>query len=160
DDGGIADWRPSGSIRFGGDGSGAQARRARQMGRGCDCSEAARSRDWQPRATPSGRRLQKEVGETKQTRGRGPHRETGIPQQAAAIAIRRTDDAFEVCLIRKNESKGWGIPKGMIELGETPEETALNEAWEEAGLKGRLLGDAVGTYEYEKWRTNFLVAVF
>jgi len=89
-----------------------------------------------------------------------PIRNTGIPQQAAAIAIRRTDDAFEVCLIRKSGSKGWGIPKGMIELGETPEETALNEAWEEAGLKGRLLGDAVGTYEYEKWHTNFLVAVF
>ena len=48
----------------------------------------------------------------------------------------------------------------MIELGDTPEETALNEAWEEAGVKGRLLGDAVGRYEYEKWATNFLVAVF
>jgi 8-oxo-dGTP pyrophosphatase MutT (NUDIX family) len=83
-----------------------------------------------------------------------------VPQQAAAIAIRRRGGAFEVCLIRKRESKKWGIPKGMIERGDTPEEAALNEAWEEAGVKGRLLGDAVGTYEYWKWARNFLVAVF
>jgi phosphohistidine phosphatase len=85
---------------------------------------------------------------------------TGIPQQAAAIAIRRNGDTFEVCLIRKRRSKSWGIPKGLVDPGDTHEETALNEAWEEAGIKGRLLGDAVGTYEYEKWYTTFVVAVY
>ena len=85
---------------------------------------------------------------------------TRIPQQAAVIAVRGNGDTLEVCLIRKKESKSWGIPKGLVDPGDTHEQTALNEAWEEAGLKGRLLGDAVGTYEYEKWYTTFLVAVY
>jgi 8-oxo-dGTP pyrophosphatase MutT (NUDIX family) len=82
------------------------------------------------------------------------------PQQAATIAIRRKGRAIEVCLIRRRGSYTWGIPKGTIDPGYTPEETALNEAWEEAGLEGRLLGNAIGTYEYEKWYTTLRVAVF
>jgi 8-oxo-dGTP pyrophosphatase MutT (NUDIX family) len=48
----------------------------------------------------------------------------------------------------------------LVDPGDTPEETALNEAWEEAGLRGRLIGDVVGTYEYEKWNTTFAVTVY
>jgi phosphohistidine phosphatase len=83
-----------------------------------------------------------------------------VLEQAAAIAVRRNGEIVEVCLIRRRGSKKWGIPKGLIDPGDTPEETALNEAWEEAGLKGRLLGDAIGAYEYEKWETNLVVAVY
>jgi 8-oxo-dGTP pyrophosphatase MutT (NUDIX family) len=82
------------------------------------------------------------------------------PQQAGVIAVRRRGGDVEMCLIRRKESRGWGIPKGMVERGDTHEETALNEAWEEAGLKGRLVGDAVGTYEYEKWDACLVVAVY
>ena len=82
------------------------------------------------------------------------------PQQAGVIAVRRAGDDIEVCLIRRRESRGWGIPKGMVERGDTHEETALNEAWEEAGLKGRLIGGAIGTYEYEKWDLDLVVAVY
>lgn len=83
-----------------------------------------------------------------------------VPQQAAAIAVRRSDKSLEVCLIRRKGSKGWGIPKGVVDRGDTHEETALNEAWEEAGLKGRLIGDAIGTYDYEKWGKTLTVAVY
>ena len=85
---------------------------------------------------------------------------SSVPQQAAAIAVRQNGEALEMCLIRKKGKKNWGIPKGIIDPGDTPEETVLNEAWEEAGLKGRLLGEAVGRYEYEKWYTTFVVAVY
>jgi 8-oxo-dGTP pyrophosphatase MutT (NUDIX family) len=64
-----------------------------------------------------------------------------------------------MCLIRR-ASRKWGIPKGFVDPGDTPEQTALNEAWEEAGLRGRLLGDVVGTYEYEKWNMRLRVAVY
>lgn len=83
-----------------------------------------------------------------------------LPEQAAAIPVRRNGKTFEVCLIRKRGSKTWGIPKGLVDPGDTHEETALNEALEEAGLKGRLIGDAVGIYEYEKWNSTFAVAVY
>jgi phosphohistidine phosphatase len=85
---------------------------------------------------------------------------TGLRQQAAAIAVRRNGDTLQVCLIRRKKSKRWGIPKGLVDPGDTLEETALNEAWEEAGLRGRLIGDAIGSYEYEKWDTTLAVAVY
>jgi 8-oxo-dGTP pyrophosphatase MutT (NUDIX family) len=81
------------------------------------------------------------------------------PQQAAAIPFRRVGESVQVCLIRRKDSVPWGIPKGIIDPGETSGETALNETWEEAGLRGRLIGDAIGTYRYEKWGVGLTVAV-
>jgi 8-oxo-dGTP pyrophosphatase MutT (NUDIX family) len=82
------------------------------------------------------------------------------PQQAAAIPIRRSGEALEVCLIRKRESDAWGIPKGSVDSGDTHAKTALKEAWEEAGLRGRLIGDSLGTYRYEKFGRPLAVMVF
>jgi 8-oxo-dGTP pyrophosphatase MutT (NUDIX family) len=48
----------------------------------------------------------------------------------------------------------------LVERGDTLEETALNEAWEEAGLTGSLLGRTLGTYQYQKWGTTLTVAVY
>ncbi len=84
----------------------------------------------------------------------------GVPQQAAAFPSRRTDGILEVCLIRRRDATGWGIPKGNIDRGNTPEATALIEAYEEAGVEGRLLDRPVGTYRYEKWEVSLLVVVY
>lgn len=83
-----------------------------------------------------------------------------LPQQAAAIPVRKKSAALEVCLIRRKGSTSWGIPKGSVDPGDTHEETALKEAWEEAGISGRLLGVSLGTYEYDKWDLTFEVAVY
>jgi 8-oxo-dGTP pyrophosphatase MutT (NUDIX family) len=43
----------------------------------------------------------------------------------------------------------WALPKGNIDEGERPDETALREVWEETGVRGRLvekLGDVKYTY--------------
>jgi 8-oxo-dGTP pyrophosphatase MutT (NUDIX family) len=82
------------------------------------------------------------------------------PQQAAAIPIRRRGEDVQVCLIRKRLSGSWGIPKGTVESGETHASTALNEAWEEAGVRGRVIGDPLGTYIYEKYGRPLTVMVF
>lgn len=82
------------------------------------------------------------------------------PQQAAVFAVRKSGADIEVCLIRRKDARTWGIPKGFIESGDTPEETALNEAWEEAGIHGQLVGEAIGTYEYAKSGTRLTVAVY
>ena len=82
------------------------------------------------------------------------------PRQAAVLAVRKDGADVEVCLIRKRSSGAWGIPKGFVDPGYTREETALNEAWEEAGIRGRLIGDPVGTYEYAKFGASLTVAVY
>ena len=81
-------------------------------------------------------------------------------QQAGVIAFRRGPQGPEVCLIRRKNSGRWAIPKGLIDPGDTVGQTALNEALEEAGLRGRLLMDApIGTYERGKVETRLTVAV-
>jgi 8-oxo-dGTP pyrophosphatase MutT (NUDIX family) len=82
------------------------------------------------------------------------------PQQAAAIPIRRRGNALQVCLIRKRLAGSWGIPKGTVDAGHSHETTALNEAWEEAGLRGRLVGEALGTYRYEKFGRPLTVMLY
>src|SRR6476661_7990874 len=83
-----------------------------------------------------------------------------MPQQTGVIPIRRRREGVQVCLMRRKHADGWGIPKGFIDRGSTPEEAALNEAWEEVGLSGQILGDAVGSYRYRKWGNRFTVTAF
>jgi 8-oxo-dGTP pyrophosphatase MutT (NUDIX family) len=79
--------------------------------------------------------------------------------QASAIPFRRVDDRLEVCLITSLKRKRWMFPKGIIDPGETYVETALKEAHEEAGLRGRIVGEPLGAYEYSKWGTTLEVTV-
>lgn len=44
----------------------------------------------------------------------------------------------------------WTFPKGIVEPGHTLGETALKEAWEEAGLRGEIVGTVLGTYSQRK----------
>ena len=84
-----------------------------------------------------------------------------MKQQAAVIPFRGAGKKLEVCVIRrKGSKKKWGIPKGFVDRGDTAKETALKEANEEAGLKGKLVGDPVGSYEYEKWGVTLAVTVY
>ncbi len=82
-----------------------------------------------------------------------------IPQ-ASAIPYRRKGETVEFCMISSMSGRRWGFPKGIIEPGDTPEETALVEAREEAGLCGQIMGDPLGTYRYQKWGTHLDVMVY
>lgn len=77
-------------------------------------------------------------------------------RQAAALALRRG----RVCLITSRNGKRWVIPKGWIEPGQTAGETALQEAYEEAGLVGALEREPIGSYIYEKEGRTYHVTVF
>jgi ADP-ribose pyrophosphatase YjhB (NUDIX family) len=50
------------------------------------------------------------------------------------VVFRRGDVAVEFLLIR-DPYENWGLPKGHIEGGETPEQAALREVEEETGLR-------------------------
>src|SRR4029453_16497461 len=81
-----------------------------------------------------------------------------FPEQAAAFPVRRFGRDIQVCLIRRKTTGVWGIPKGIVDPGDTHEETALNEAWEEAGISGRLLGKAGGAHPKKKGGKKLNVA--
>src|SRR5689334_10978246 len=77
-------------------------------------------------------------------------------RQAAALPLRQG----RICLITSRNGKRWVIPKGWIEPGQTAGETALQEAWEEAGLVGSLEREPIGSYLYEKEGRTHHVIVF
>jgi len=54
---------------------------------------------------------------------------------------------------------GWGLPKGGVKGGQTPEQAALAESLEEAGLLGQL-EDRLGSFRYRKRGKKNLVHVF
>ncbi len=78
--------------------------------------------------------------------------------QASAVPYRIRGGEPEYLLITSNKGH-WIFPKGIIDPGETAEQTALKESLEEGGIRGRL-GPPLGTYTYEKWESECEVTVF
>jgi 8-oxo-dGTP pyrophosphatase MutT (NUDIX family) len=66
---------------------------------------------------------------------------------AGGVIYRQVEEALEVCLIATQGGKTWQLPKGIIEDGEPPEETALREVSEETGLQGDIVAN-LGKIEY------------
>jgi 8-oxo-dGTP pyrophosphatase MutT (NUDIX family) len=81
---------------------------------------------------------------------------SGALEQAAAIPVK----GKRVCLVTSSSGRRWVVPKGIIDPGHTAAETALQEAWEEAGLRGTLRPEPVGSYVYAKWGRVCQVSVF
>ncbi len=73
----------------------------------------------------------------------------GQRQQYAALPWRE-NHSLEIMLISSRETRRWIIPKGwpMPEL--LPHETAMREAFEEAGIEGEIEAQAIGSYRYLK----------
>jgi 8-oxo-dGTP pyrophosphatase MutT (NUDIX family) len=85
--------------------------------------------------------------------------------QFAALPFRRKKSGVELLLVSTLDSKRWIIPKGWPMDGVTPAEAAAQEAWEEAGARGRIYDACIGLYSYSKWLDEELslpcvVAVF
>jgi 8-oxo-dGTP pyrophosphatase MutT (NUDIX family) len=66
---------------------------------------------------------------------------------AGGVVVRRGPDGPEVLLASRRTRRGelvWGLPKGLVEPGEDPEQTALREVEEETGYRAKVrepLGD-------------------
>ena len=60
-----------------------------------------------------------------------------MPPSAGAIVFRRGAAEREVLMIAGH--RAWSFPKGRMEPGETPEQTALREVFEETGYRIRLI---------------------
>ncbi|NTU69012.1 MAG: NUDIX hydrolase [Chlorobiaceae bacterium] len=65
-----------------------------------------------------------------------------------------------IMLITARRSGKWIIPKGHIEKGMTPAESAAKEAWEEAGVRGTVGTVPIGSYRYRRSGGLYSVEVY
>jgi 8-oxo-dGTP pyrophosphatase MutT (NUDIX family) len=63
-------------------------------------------------------------------------------------------------LVTARRTGRWIIPKGHVKRGFTPADSAANEAFEEAGLLGRVVGDVIGTYYDRRPSGIYSIKVF
>jgi 8-oxo-dGTP pyrophosphatase MutT (NUDIX family) len=71
--------------------------------------------------------------------------------ESGALAYRRRENGeLEILLVSKKRSKRWGIPKGRVNASLSFGETAAKEAFEEAGVIGRVSPNSVGMFRAKK----------
>jgi 8-oxo-dGTP pyrophosphatase MutT (NUDIX family) len=75
----------------------------------------------------------------------------GTGEQIAALPFRIEAGNLQILLITSRETRRWVIPKGGRIRGLRPREVAAREAFEEAGLVGKIVGKRpIGSYHYSK----------
>jgi 8-oxo-dGTP pyrophosphatase MutT (NUDIX family) len=70
--------------------------------------------------------------------------------QYGAIAWRPAAAGVEVLLITSRETRRWVVPRGNVIKGLAPHMSAAQEAYEEAGIRGRMGTEPIGLYHYQK----------
>ncbi|MGH1426048.1 MAG: NUDIX hydrolase [Pseudooceanicola sp.] len=77
-----------------------------------------------------------------------------VRPQYAALCYRIVKDKPQVLLITSRGTKRWIVPKGWPMANKTPGACAQREAYEEAGVIGRVADRPLGIYPYMKLLDN------
>lgn len=75
---------------------------------------------------------------------------TRVAQQLGALPWRQRQGVIEILLITSRETKRWVIPKGWPMKRLTDPQAAVQEAFEEAGVRGEIGLRSIGSYRYIK----------
>lgn len=83
----------------------------------------------------------------------------GVPRaQIAAMPVRRLPNGrLEVMLVTSRTTRRWIVPKGWPIKGLSAPEAAAREAYEEAGVVGRIVKEPAGRYTYWKRKSDHFV---
>ena len=71
-------------------------------------------------------------------------------RQVAALVWRPSASGLDVLLVTSRETRRWVLPKGWPIDGKSAADSALQEAWEEAGAIAVPADQPLGTYQYDK----------
>jgi mutator protein MutT len=83
------------------------------------------------------------------------------PTHAGGVVYRVSNGVVRFLLVgpKKNRPGEWVLPKGHIENGETPEQTAIREVREETGVTARIVAP-LKTLEFEVNKKSIRVATY
>lgn len=73
-----------------------------------------------------------------------------VRTQFGALCYRVKDGETQILLITSRNTRRWIMPKGWPMANRTPAEAAAQEAWEEAGVEGKVGETSIGLYTYTK----------
>ncbi|MGH2685508.1 MAG: NUDIX hydrolase [Actinomycetota bacterium] len=85
---------------------------------------------------------------------------------AGGVVVRHGENGPEILLASRRTRRGelvWGLPKGLVEEGESPEDAALREVQEETGHSGTIrepLGEVSYWYVWDGTRVRKTVHFF
>ncbi len=83
-----------------------------------------------------------------------------VYRQSALLPYRWDGEKLRVLLITSRSGKRWVVPKGIVEPGMSPIDSALKEVHEEAGVDGRVHDRLLGHYRQDKWGGTCEIAVY
>ena len=75
---------------------------------------------------------------------------SGVRTQIGALCYKKRDGRLRFLLITSRERGRWIIPKGWPVPNIAPQDAALQEAWEEAGVRGQVDPRPLGYFSYVK----------
>ena len=80
----------------------------------------------------------------------GQAEKTDVRTQFAALCYRVKNQKVQILLVTSRGSRRWILPKGWPMDGKTPADSAAQEAWEEAGVRGTAVSRPLGMFSYSK----------
>jgi 8-oxo-dGTP pyrophosphatase MutT (NUDIX family) len=86
--------------------------------------------------------------------------ERSMAAQSGVIPFRFYRGDLQVLLVTSRRGKHWTIPKGHVEPDMSAAQSAMKEAFEEAGVSGAVGPACVGVYQYAKRKLLRRVEVF
>jgi 8-oxo-dGTP pyrophosphatase MutT (NUDIX family) len=93
-------------------------------------------------------KMKKEPQETDKAESKGRIQYAALPYRTSGKS------ELEVMLVTSRGTRRWIIPKGWPKSGLPPHRTAAEEAFEEAGVAGKVSKRPIGSYAYDKLLNN------
>lgn len=112
------------------------------------------------RGLVSGRKLPKKFPFPAPDGREGRKRPAYYYTQSGVIPFRERDGRLEVLVIQSSQRNHWVVPKGVSGPGQSLQESAAEEALEEAGVTGTVLDLSLGSYPIQKWGARCTVHMF
>lgn len=85
---------------------------------------------------------------------------TSKQHKVGVVPYRVKGDKIEVLLVTSKTHHRWILPKGNLRVDATAESSAIDEAIQEAGVEGEIIGNTLGIYEYSRLGVPYSVQIY